>query len=173
MCACFSEACREHAAASLLTELTAVFILLTLSLSLLMTWPSCADSWLCLTQDGSTLVRVRIPDEIKHLSSPPQYRTTLHLSHRTVLAHLRAQRGEDGGLLGGSTLDDEDLAVPDHRPHHDPSHVWLLTGHLWDLHDHPGQNLRGTVVSLCSWQIIYINISLSWYQTIYQILVMS
>lgn len=70
MCACFSEACREHAAASLLTELTAVFILLTLSLSLLMTWPSCADSWLCLTQDGSTLVRVRIPDEIKHLSSP-------------------------------------------------------------------------------------------------------
>lgn len=38
----------------------------------------------------------------------------------------------------------EDLAVPHNHPHHDPIHVWILTGHFRDLHDHTGENLGGT-----------------------------
>lgn len=35
------------------------------------------------------------------------------------------------------------MAVPHHRPHHDPCHVWLLTWHLRGLHDPSSENLRG------------------------------
>lgn len=53
------------------------------------------------------------------------------------------KESSNGGFLDHGLLGSEDLALPHCHPHYDTSHVWLLAGHLWDLHDHSGQNLRG------------------------------
>lgn len=55
----------------------------------------------------------------------------------THLSHLAHRRGH-GRFLGWSALGAQDLALPHNQPHYDSSHVWLLPGHLRDLHDRPG-----------------------------------
>lgn len=58
----------------------------------------------------------------------------MFLSHCSAFGHLEVKKekkkGEDGRFLGRNAVDAEDMAVPHRRPHHDPSHVWLLIGHL-------------------------------------------
>lgn len=77
-----------------------------------------------------TLVTMKVYD-IKTPFPPPSttYRTALHLSHRAAVVHLR-EKGGDGGFLGRGVLGADDMAVPHNWPHHDPGHVWLLSGHL-------------------------------------------
>lgn len=76
---------------------------------------------------------------------PPSFRSWA----TGLLLFTSGNNSGDGWTLGRCPLGADDLAVPHHQPHHDPSHVWILAGHFWDLHDHPGQNLGGSDTRLC------------------------
>ena len=46
--------------------------------------------------------------------------------------------------MGYNPVGAEDLVVPTPGINHGARHVWLLSGRLRDLHDHPGEDTGGT-----------------------------
>lgn len=83
-----------------------------------------------LFSDGSALpVFVDTSEKDKTHFSPSLIQENTTSAQQAALVYLR-EYSKDGGPVGNDPLGAEDLALPHFLPHHDPSHVWLLTGHL-------------------------------------------